>query len=130
MIDSHDIKRKSGGPSDFEQRRTRALLDAFMRDQVSKLYTGPGQVRYRLRQWHIELYEAQAHPVHPDRAVRLPLALLQGAPDGKQWRLYHRGQNGHWQPYPEDPEAGTVAPPLRLNAALQLIAQDEWNLFW
>lgn len=100
-------------------------------------------MRMRMRGWSIEFYEAQAHPVHQDRVVRLPLALLKGGADGAGWKLYFRGTSGHWEPYPVTAEKlecasdsrtrpGTAAAPdsLRLPCALSLIVEDKLGVFW
>lgn len=133
MIDSHDFKRKSAVPNEFERRRTERLLEEFVSEKASFLHNGPGEVRYRQRGWTIELYQAQPHPVHKMRVIRLPVALFQGARDGQSWKLYYRGQSGHWQAYPDPGSAfddPVEAPFMRLTAALDLVAADELGLFW
>ena len=145
MIDSPDFKRKSGMPSEFERRRIQRLLEEFIQERAQFLYDGPGELRFRQQGWTVELYQAQPHPVHKNRAVRLPVALLQAEPGAQYWRLFFRGQHGHWQPYP-DVDGGaagvgvaepvhndsTVDQPLamRLTEALDTIAQDSLGVFW
>lgn len=148
MIDSPDFKRKSGMPSEFERRRLHRLMEEFVEKRAQFLSNAPGEVRFRLQGWTVELYQAQPHPVHANRAVRLPVALLQAAEDAQHWALFFRGQSGHWQPYPEsgspaaseDDRTDTLAssdehllrpaPTMRLTAALDTIAQDSLGVFW
>lgn len=122
MIDNGDFKRISRVPSDFEQRRIAQVVDDFMSREVPGLHRGPGELRYKARGRTIEFYEAQPHPVHVERIVRLPVALLQGNPDGV-WSLYYRGTRGHWEAHPEGSD-------LPLGSALALMVRDELGVFW
>ncbi|MCH8550624.1 MAG: DUF3024 domain-containing protein [Natronospirillum sp.] len=122
MIENGDFKRISHRPSEFEQRRIEQVVQEFLTSVVPQHYRGPGEVRQQVRERTIEFYEAQPHPVHADRLVRLPVALIKGASDGL-WTLYFRGSSGHWVAYPEG--SG-----LRLGSVLSLIEQDEQGVFW
>lgn len=134
MISSHDFKRKSRGPSDFEHRRIKRSLEEFLTRfhaaELDAVRAVGSELRIQHRDWHVELYRAQPHPVYPDRGVRLPVALLKGSADGPFWKLYFRGQSGHWTAYPDTDSEPDVPASFRLHQVLALLEADPLALFW
>lgn len=119
-------KPNSTGPTDFERRQIERQMQNFLQNVVPVNYRGPGDIRYRLDQWNIELFEVQSHPVYRQRGVRLPLALIRCDGRGQPWRLLFRGEQGHWREYPVTEQQ----PFLRLDAALAELESDKYGVFW
>ncbi|WLD59543.1 DUF3024 domain-containing protein [Salinispirillum sp. LH 10-3-1] len=119
-------KPNSTVPTDFERRQIDRQVQNFLLNVVPVNYRGPGEVRFSAEQWTVELFEVQAHPVHRQRGVRLPLALLRSDGRGQPWQLFFRGEQGHWREYPVTDKQ----PFLRLEAALAEIESDKYRVFW
>lgn len=134
VIGSHDFKRKSRGPSEFERRRAQHLLDELLlrlkdSNKTDHQWRG-GELRVRQREWNIELYRVQPHPVHKDKAVRLPLALLQGNSESRHWKLYFRAENGHWAAYPDTNSEPAATAALTLHQVLAVLEADPAAVYW
>lgn len=119
-------KPNSTGPTDFERRQIDRQMQSFMQNVLPVNYRGPGEVRFNVEHWTIEVFEVQAHPVHRQRGVRLPLALLRCDGRGEPWQLYFRGEQGHWREYPAVKEQ----PFIRLESALAELECDRYHVFW
>lgn len=99
-------------------------MQMFLQNVVPIKYRGPGEIRFGLQHWSIEVFEVQAHPVHRQRGIRLPLALMRTEGHGEPWYLFFRGEQGHWREYPE---VNTFA---RLSAVLAELESDKYGVFW